>query len=114
MMEQTSTNSPIDIKCLVGYFDNLVNQFFKILPMRENGEDSVFIFMRSLQVELIGYCNLVTSFKKNHYYLTLLSILEYLIDTPDCAIEDVKREVFKAINICKHISSDLSTDKLEG
>ena len=88
MIVKTATDIPIDSKYVMAYFENLVNQFFKILPMRENGEESVYIYMRSLQVELLGCCNFLSPFKSNPSYLALLSILEYLIDTPNCSIDD--------------------------
>ena len=37
--------------------------------------------------------------------MTLISILQYLIDTPDCPVQDVKREVFRAISICNKLKS---------
>lgn len=104
-MINTSSGVQISANLLQKYFENLVNQFFKILPMREDGEESVFVFMRSLQVELLGCQNLIEIFQDDTSYLSLLFILQYLIDTPDCPIEEVKREVFKAISLCERISS---------
>ena len=41
--------------------------------------------------------------KVNSSYLTLMAILEYLIDTPDCTVSDVRREVFHAISVCNKL-----------
>ena len=38
-------------------------------------------------------------------FLTLLSILQYLINYPKCLVKVVKREVFRAISICKKIGA---------
>lgn len=90
---------------LSNYFRNLVNQFFKILPMRENNEESSTVYMQSLQLELLGCKELILEIKSNPLFLTLVSILQYLIDNPDCEIHVVKREVFRAISICNKLKS---------
>ena len=58
--------------------------------------------MLSLQIELIGFKDLMAEIKNDSMYMSLLSILQYLI-TNDCEIAVVKREVFKAISICKKL-----------
>lgn len=102
---QTSTGIPVQGELLHNYFRNLVNQFFKILPMRENEEDSLCLYMKSLQAELIGCKSLIPDMQENSLYLTLLAILQYLIDNPDCSVKEVRREVFRAISICNKIKS---------
>ena len=84
------------------YLNGLVNQFFKILPIKESGEPSLNEFMRSLQVELIGFKGLMAEIGNDSMYLTLLSILQYMIEN-DCDVPTVKREVFKSISICKKL-----------
>lgn len=105
MMIETTAGHPIEAKTLHNYFKKLVNNFFKILPMRENEEPSLQTYMCSLQIELIGCKEFVNVIKDNPSYLTLLAILQYLIDTPGCSILEVKREVFKAISICNQFQS---------
>ena len=86
---------------LVGnYFHHLVNGFFKILPMREKEEPSLSVYMESLQAELFGCGSLIDELDNDPLFLTLLSILQYLIDNKECAVSVVKREVFKAISVC--------------
>lgn len=86
------------------YLGWLVNQFFKILPLKEDGEPSLNEFMRSLQVELLGHQSLMLHLKYDPLYMTLLSSLQYLIDNNrDLSVAVVKREVFKAISICKKL-----------
>lgn len=84
------------------YLTGLVNQFFKILPIKESGEPSLNEFMKSLQVELLGFKGLMAEIGNDSMYLTLLSILQYLIEN-DCDTLVVKREVFKAISVCKKL-----------
>lgn len=105
MITDTTTGVPIDTEILHNYFKRLVNLFFKILPMRENGEDSLITYMQSLQSELLGCKNLITAIHNDPDYLTILSILQYLIDNPECSIAQVKREVFRSISICNKLQS---------
>lgn len=105
MITDTKAGIPIDAEILRNYFKRLVNLFFKILPMRENSEDSLVIYMQSLQVELLGCKNLIIAIQNDSDYLTILSILQYLIDNPECNIAKVKREVFRAISICNKLQS---------
>ena len=61
MMVNTTPGVPIDAEILHNYFRRLVNHFFKILPMRENNEESLTTYMQSLQVELLGCKGLITA-----------------------------------------------------
>lgn len=49
MMVETTAGMPIDAEVLHNYFRNLVNHFFKILPIREQNEESLTTYMQSLQ-----------------------------------------------------------------
>lgn len=105
MTIDTAAGIPVSADLLQNYFTRLVNQFFKILPMREDEEESLGVYMRGLQKELLGCQGFVNSLSDNPFYMSLLSILQYLIDTPDCSVSDVRREVFDAINICHKLKS---------
>lgn len=101
MKTRYDINIPDD---LVGnYFNNLINLFYKILPMRENGETTLQTYMESLAFELVGAKELVETIRCDAQFLSLLSILESLISQPDCEVPVVKREVFRAISICNKI-----------
>ena len=105
MMVETTAGSGISYNMLKRYLRNLVNRFFKILPLKENNEESLDTYIRSLQAELIGCYDLVVLLHDDPLYLSLLAILQYLIDCPDCEVEIVKREVFGAISICNKLSA---------
>lgn len=107
MTIDTNTGIPIDAELLHNYFRRLVNHFFKILPMRENNEDSLITYMQSLQMELLGCKGFIPSMQDDSNYLTILSILQYLIDNPECSVADVKREVFRAISICNRLQTQV-------
>lgn len=105
MMVETTAGTPIDSGVLHNYFSTLVNRFFKILPIREQNEESLTTYMRSLQVELLGCKEFVNALHNDALYLTLLAILQYLIDTPECTIREVRREVFRSISICNKLKA---------
>lgn len=105
MMIQTTVGVPMDAKILNNYLHTLVNLFFKILPIWESGESSLNTYMRSLQLELIGCKEFIGAISYDPMFLSLISILQYLIDTPECEIRVVKREVFRAISICNKLKS---------
>ncbi len=106
-MKKISTVSgvPMDAEVLYGYLHGLVNRFFKILPMRESGEGSLTEYMQSFQLELIGCAELVEAIHGDPDYMSLLSILQYLIGSPEAPVHVFKREVFKAITICNKLKS---------
>lgn len=109
MMVETTAGMPIDSEILHNYFRTLVNHFFKILPIREQNEESLTTYMQSLRAELLGCKGLVGALHKDASYLTLLSILQYLIDNPECTVREVKREVFHAISICNKLKSQYAS-----
>lgn len=100
MMTVHGTDIPEQM--LGNYLSVLVNQFFKILPIKESGEPSLKEFMKSLQLEMLGCKALMTELENDAMYLSLLSILQYMIDN-ECETPIVKREVFKSISLCKKL-----------
>lgn len=104
-MIDTTSGVPITEELLHNYFKSLVNCFFKILPIRENGEESLTVYMQSLQHELLGCKGLIAELNGDSGFLTLIAILQYLIDTPECSVKVVKREVFRAISICNRLKA---------
>ena len=88
---------------LDNYLRSLINLFFKILPLKESGERSLKTYMKSLQAELLGCNALVETIHDDSMFLSLASILQYLIDSPDCSVVFVRREVFRAISICNKL-----------
>jgi hypothetical protein len=99
---RTINGMDIPDRIFQNYLKSLVNQFFKILPLRESGEPSLNEYMRSLQAELIGCKDVMEELAYNQMYMSLIAILQYMIDN-DCEIPVVKREVFKAISICNKL-----------
>lgn len=102
MIEVKGGKLPNELIC--NYFHSLVNCYFKILPIRESEEKTISVYLESLKAEMLGCGGLLEYIKDEPSYMTLLSILQYFIDHPDCEVAEVKREVFRAIRICNKIS----------
>ncbi len=102
-MIQTSVGIQMDAAVLENYFRSLINLFFKILPLKESKERSLETYMRSLQSELLGCKALVVAIHEDSLFLSLISILQYLIDHPESDVAFVRREVFRAISICNKL-----------
>lgn len=114
MTLNTTAGVQLSAECLYGFFDYMVGQFFKILPMKEDEIETLPVYMRSMQIELLGCKGLIDTLYNNALYVSLLSILQYLIDDPNCDVSEVKREVFKAIKICNKLKSSYKTRPEEG
>jgi len=105
MMIHTVRGVPMSDAVLANYLRRLVNLFFKILPMRESEEPSVGVYMVSLQAELLGCTELIEAIHEDPMFISLVSILQYLIDHQDSDVPVYRREVFKAISICNALKA---------
>ena len=94
------------MKCLIG-------RLFKILPLWEDGEETLGEYMRSLQLELVGLYNFEPEIRDDELFLSIISILQYLIDHPTCDTSIVKREVFRSIKICNVLHDRYSAEVIE-
>lgn len=83
--------------------DELINQFFKILPLRESGSSTLSQYTGSLLREMLGMQELIVEWQHDGQYASLLGILQHLVKNPDCEVAVVKSDVFKAINIIKRL-----------
>lgn len=108
MTIRTTVNVKLNSMVVCNYFNNLVDAFFKILPMCEDDEPSLRTYMRSLQREILGCKGLIAELRYDSRFLSLTAILQNLIDTPESSVKDVRREVFKAISICNRLRDKYS------
>ena len=103
----TTAGVPLSADILWKYLSTLVNLFFKILPIWESGKqaESLNAYMRSLQAELLGCKELIAAIHDDPAFLSLIAILQYLIDNPTLDPLIVKREIFKSISICNKLKA---------
>lgn len=87
---------------LGNYFSSMIGQFYKILPMWEDREKTLPYYMCSLENEMLGNKWLIEATGGDSMYMSLLGILSFL-QTGEPELPEVRREVFKAISICKKL-----------
>lgn len=104
-MIEASNGMTIERSAISSYFSSLVNHFFKILPLREQEEETLKTYIESLQFELMGCKSAFPSVGDDASFITLISILQYLSDHQDCPVKAVRREVFRAISICNKLKN---------
>ena len=117
MSIETAIGVPIERGLLGNYFQKLINLFFKILPIWEStdecGKSTLGTYMQSLQAELLGCKSFVLPIHNDSAFLTLIAVLQYLIDNPNLEVPVVKREVFRCISICKKLQARYASGESE-
>jgi hypothetical protein len=101
----TDMTDGMDLRLLKNYAHSLVNRCFKILPMKEKDESSLQSYLESLDRELEGCRSLAEAINFDPALTSLMCIIRFLKDHPECPVGDVKREVFKAISLCNKLTS---------
>ena len=102
-MTDTVYGITMDNAFVSGYFASLVNRIFKILPIRERGETTLSTYLDSLIIEILGCESVLAELNGDEGILTLVSTFRYLRDNEDLPVSVVRREVFRAISVCKKI-----------
>lgn len=112
-MMMTRHSDPVEPMLAGNYFGSLIDMVFKILPLWENREATLPVYIESLQAELSGFKGLVIAVSYDSMYLSLLSILQYLLDHPELEVPVVKREVFHMISLCNKLKSRYAGNEVE-
>lgn len=90
------------------YFEYyLVNKLFKILPLYEEANDTLYNYIDSLAIEIAGIGDIIDSDVTSYVSLvaTLNGLKREIQEPNNKAI--IKRETFKCIDISKSISENL-------
>ncbi len=91
----------IDQQSLENYLNSLIGKLYKILPIRENSPETFPTYARGLRDELAGFRGLADSVCHDPALVSMISLLQNFVDSPECPVVDVKREVFGMISSCK-------------
>lgn len=86
------------------YFDFLINKTYKILPMKEEGSQTLKVYLEGLLRELVGNKELVSILTNEPQFISVLNSLQFLI-SEEYSVQVCKREVFKCIHILDHINT---------
>lgn len=88
-------------RLIENYFRSLVNRVYKILPMREDGTESLGKYLWRLEAELIGSEGLSSDVREDAYYGSLLNVVHYLVGHwQECSVDQVRQLVFDGISLC--------------
>ena len=101
---ETSIGTEVSSALLRNYFEALVNQVYKILPMREHDSKTLDRYIRRLSAEIAGGAAFYPGLGEDAYYASLLNILQYLRDhcTED-SVEQARQLVFEGIRLCEKL-----------
>ena len=89
-------------ECFSNYLKFLIGSVYKILPIQENEPSTLLPYLESLKIELIGNSELIDKIRSDANFLRLLGTIQYLI-SHEYTHKELKREVFKAINIIQKL-----------
>lgn len=90
---------------MLHYLERTVGRLYKILPMKEDGEPTIHEYIDGLLSELIGI-ELLEKLSDQPYYVGILGVVSYLSEHIDsCSTKKVKRDVFRAIELCKKLQN---------
>lgn len=99
----TSNGKPIRGEMVDKYLKSLIGKFFKILPIKEKEDSTLVTYMSNFQAELLGFTALLPVASCDGNFVTLLSILQFLIDHQEITADQLRGHVFRAISISKHL-----------
>lgn len=98
-MVETVYNS-IPNELYVNYMNSLTNRIFKILPMKDEKNDTVDIYIANLLFEMTGEYDLIIFLKNDRRYLGVLNKLQGLL-TDDSNYRSVIFDCLSDIKILK-------------
>lgn len=108
MIIETKSGIKMDTHLLGNYFHNLIGLYFKILPLYEQREKTLRVYMEELRDELESSKSVIKSIDNDPLFMSLIVILQCLIDNlddPEFNSTRVKRKVFGAIDICNKLAA---------
>lgn len=98
-MDKYNINFPEEVK--VQYLNRLINQLWKLLPMREHDEDWIS-HLSTITEEISG---LVKLYNNKVEGLTLVSKLEGLT-SPICDFMEYRKTIFRCIDLLAKVIKD--------
>lgn len=100
-------------KRLVIYLNSVVDSVFKILPLFEEKNIGVQVYIESLILELCELDNVI-DIDDSYEYISLILTLKSIkkeVSREDSRHTVIKREIFKSINIVKNIISKIESNE---
>lgn len=105
MMNEMKTNETnVSAQAIGVYLFSLVDKIYKILPLKEIEEPTNGKYIKALIREIIGMQELTVVLERDSRMMSVLSILQYMSShINEMSVENVKSDVFQAINIVKKL-----------
>lgn len=100
---RTTYGTEISRNLVANRTDDLVGQFFKILPLKEKNAETLPKYIDGLIREMLGMQDVIEEWHEDGCYLSLIGILKYFDKHPECDVEIVRSDVFKALNIIRQL-----------
>jgi hypothetical protein len=85
------------------YLKTMIGSVYKILPMYENNDITLYDHLDSLYVQLVGASEYYTELMRNQRFQSIINIIQYF-RTKEFDKKICKREVLKATNILDKLS----------
>lgn len=101
-MVKVHIDNIIDNEFFLNYLNFLIGRVYKILPISESEPETLKSYLDSLILELTGSKDLILKLKKDASFLSLIATLQSLSEN-QYSHSEIKREVFKSINIIKKL-----------
>jgi hypothetical protein len=101
-MVKVHIDNIIDNEFFLNYLNFLIGRVYKILPISESEPETLKSYLDSLILELTGSKDLILKLKKDASFLSLIATLQALSEN-QYSHSEIKREVFKSINIIKKL-----------
>lgn len=108
---RTTYGTEISRGTVVNRVDDLIGQFYKILPLKENGAATLPMYIESLLREMLGMQGVLQEWQEDGLYLSLVGILQYIKENPECDTKTIRSDVFKALNIIKRLRQKYDAEK---
>jgi hypothetical protein len=96
---------------LVTYVNGMVAKIYKMMPMKEQGIKSLSKYIEATLRELVGQKELIDKLKSNEEFLSILGILEGLLNQED--FSKFRSDVFKIITLIEKLKLSLGGNSHE-
>lgn len=93
------------------YLSCLINQIFKILPLKEQNSEFIDTHISDIIKELKGFDMLIKDTEYDAVIMRILAILSYYEQNIYVSsVEDVRRNIFKMITLCEKLKYRIEGD----
>ena len=85
-----------------GFYRRLINCIYKILPLKEEGNDGLDDYVDSVLIQLYGSLNTYPDLNYNQQFISIINTLQYFRNN-EYTVKQCKRETFRCINILQNM-----------